>query len=339
MDLGLFDFELPDEQIARYPASPRDSSRLLLVDPVSEKFSHHQFSDLKNLLNSGDLLVRNTTKVRPARIRGRLKTGGQIEFLLLGPHPGSTKTWDCLVKPGKKIKGPTEVQLPQNQVAWVTREEEKFFIQFNLEAAELEQWIEINGEIPLPPYMKRPAEEEDKNHYQTIYAQKIGSVAAPTAGLHFTDSLVAALRAKGIQFADVNLQVGLGTFSPLQPDQEDLHEETYEVSNETIEQLNRAKASGKRIIPIGTTSVRTLESMAAFGPVGRTRLFIKPGYEFQWCQAMITNFHLPKSSLFILISSLMGRELALAAYHEAIREGYRFYSYGDAMMILPHSMT
>lgn len=338
MRLDAFDYDLPEALIAKTPAQPRDHSLLLGVDRRTGALSHRRFHQLDEFLRAGDLLVLNNTRVLPARLFGLQENGRRFEVLLIERRE-SALHWRCLVRPGKKIAAETRLIFPGNRTAWVRREADAHFaIRFEApDEAEFFRWLAEAGALPLPPYIKRPYVASDRETYQTVYAKHDGSVAAPTAGLHFTESLLARLREKGVESAELTLHIGYGTFSPIRTDEiedHELHEESYEIDPSTFARLEIAKGQGRRIIAVGTTSLRTLESIPSHGPRGRTRLFIRPGHPFRWADGLITNFHLPKSSLFVLVASFLGLEATQAAYAEAVRLKYRFFSYGDAMAIL-----
>ncbi|HOE35584.1 MAG: tRNA preQ1(34) S-adenosylmethionine ribosyltransferase-isomerase QueA [Chloroflexi bacterium] len=334
-----FDYILPPEFIAQTPAEPRDHSRLLVMDRFSGSISHDYFYNIGSYLKAGDLLVVNRTRVIPARLFGRkLPGGGRVEVLLL--RQLDKKTWECLVG-GKGLSEGAAIIIENGPEARVTA-----VLEGSKRAVTFDQPIELffasAGHVPLPPYIHN--ETVDPERYQTVYNQVPGSAAAPTAGLHFTDGLIAELKQKGIGMAELTLHVGLDTFAPVtedDPTTHKIHQEWCELSAETAEQINAARARGGRVVAVGTTSVRTLESAAAANPeglvsafCGQTGLFILPGYRFRVVDALITNFHLPKSTLIMLVSAFAGRENVLNAYEIAKREAYRFYSFGDAMLIL-----
>jgi S-adenosylmethionine:tRNA ribosyltransferase-isomerase len=340
MELKDFDYELPKERIAQVPAMPRDSARLLYLPIHSGPCQHQVFTDIISHLKAGDLLVFNKTRVIPARLLGRKAgTGGQVECFLL--HQQSPDTWSCLVRPGRRLQPGTKLEFGDGQlIGYITERTEGGGrnVRFEWEG-NFQDVLNQVGVIPLPPYIHQPL--IDPERYQTIYGNRPGSVAAPTAGLHFTSAVLEALQQKGIEFAEVILHVGLGTFRPVETDQIEnhvMHKEYYEISEDTAKAINRAKAEGRRIIAVGTTSVRTLESMSENGQLkagkGWTDIFIYPGYQFQIIDGLLTNFHLPKSTLLMLVSALAGRERILAAYKEAVDRQYRFFSFGDAMLIL-----
>lgn len=335
-----FYFELPPELIAQDPLEDRSSSRLLMLDKESGAVEHHVFRDIVQYLNPGDCLVLNNTKVIPARLLGqKTETGANVEVLLLKRQEGDV--WETLVKPGKKCRPGARLTFGNgllNAEVLETTEEGNRLIHFEYEGI-WEEVLDRLGEMPLPPYITHKL--QDKNRYQTVYAKYEGSAAAPTAGLHFTPELLKEIEAKGVDIAYVTLHVGLGTFRPVKVDnilEHHMHSEYYQVSAGAAEKINRAKDNGKRVICVGTTSCRTIESAADEN--GRlkeccdnTEIFIYPGYQFKVLDALITNFHLPESTLVMLVSALAGREHVLAAYEEAIKEKYRFFSFGDAMFI------
>lgn len=334
-------FELPRELIAQDPLEDRSSSRLLVLDKHTGAVSHHVFRDIGEFLRPGDCLVLNNTKVIPARLLGvREDTGAHVEVLLLKRLEGDV--WETLVKPGKKCRPGAKLSfgegLLQAEVLEVV-EEGKRRIRFTYEGI-FEEVLDRLGEMPLPPYITHKL--QDKNRYQTVYARHEGSAAAPTAGLHFTRELLSQIEEKGVNITFVTLHVGLGTFRPVKEDnvlEHHMHSEYFQVPEETAALINRTRAEGGRIVCVGTTSCRTLESAAGEDGVvkagsGVTDIFIYPGYRFRVLDALITNFHLPESTLVMLVSALAGRENVLNAYAEAVRERYRFFSFGDAMIIL-----
>jgi S-adenosylmethionine:tRNA ribosyltransferase-isomerase len=352
--LSGYDYELPTEMIAQNPAVPRDSSRLLVVDSsqtgIDQPALDYVFRELVDILNSGDLLVMNNTKVIPARLYGRKSTGAGVEVLLLEERQHNC--WLALVKPGKHFKLGTQIIFDREQsldtqlTATVVERDEAIggrLLQFDVpENQSLVQVLEKFGEIPLPPYINASSSTDDQ--YQTVYAQQQGAIAAPTAGLHFTPELLQKLSDRGINQAFVTLHVGVGTFRPVEVEDvttHEMHEEWIEVSSDTVEKIQATKAAGGRIIAVGTTVVRALEGAAQSGSlqpyVGKVNLFIYPGYKWQVVEGLITNFHLPRSSLLMLVSALIGRERLLKIYQQAIASQYRFYSFGDAMLILPQA--
>lgn len=334
-----YDYELPQELIAQDPLEDRSSSRLMVLDKNTGEYSHHVFREIINYLEPGDCLVVNNTKVIPARLYGiKEDTGAKVEVLLLKRFEGDV--WETLVKPGKKCRPGARLSfgdgLLRAEVLSVVDEGNRR-IRFEYDGI-FEEILDQLGQMPLPPYITH--ELKDKNRYQTVYAKYEGSAAAPTAGLHFTKELLADIAAKGVEIASVTLHVGLGTFRPVKAEtieEHHMHSEFWMIAPEEAEKINRAKSNGHRVIAVGTTSCRTLESASKNGVVtagsGWTEIFIYPGYEFQMIDALITNFHLPQSTLIMLVSALAGREHVLAAYEEAVRERYRFFSFGDAMFI------
>lgn len=339
MRIEDFDFELPDEAIARHPAEKRDASRLMVLDRASGTIAHHVFSDLPALLSAGDLLVVNDTRVLPARLMARkTATGGRVEILLIEPIAESATSWRAMVAASKGVRAGAQLDLADGSVATVTAEEGEGFVVLELPRPAVELARSL-GEIPLPPYLGRRAEESDRTRYQTVYAQgEERSVAAPTAGLHFTEELFTVLRARGIERAQITLHVGPGTFLPVRVDDVEKHRmypERYQVSAETARKINSTRG---RVVAVGTTVTRTLETLGRpippEGKSGATDLFLRPGHQFRGVDAMVTNFHLPRSTLLMLVSAFAGRDKILAAYREAISRGYQFFSYGDAMLIL-----
>lgn len=340
MKTSDFYFDLPQELIAQDPLKDRSSSRLLMLDKETGVVEHHIFKEIVDYLKPGDVLVLNNTKVIPARLLGvKEDTGAHVEVLLLKRH--EKDVWETLVKPGKKCKPGARLSFGDGRLrAHVldTVDEGNRLIRFEYEGI-WEEVLDSLGEMPLPPYITHKL--EDKNRYQTVYAKYDGSAAAPTAGLHFTNQLLEALSEKGVEIVYVTLHVGLGTFRPVKVDnvlEHHMHSEFYQVSEEAAKAINKAKAEGRRVICVGTTSCRTVESAAKEKGVvqagcDNTEIFIYPGYEFKILDALITNFHLPESTLVMLVSALAGKEHVLNAYEEAIREKYRFFSFGDAMFI------
>ena len=333
-----FDYELPESLIAQTPAEPRDSSRLLALDRRTGAMRHQFFSQIFEHIRPGDLLIANDTRVIPARLLGkRADTGGGVEVFLL--HRRSQDTWEVLVKPGKKMRPGQKVWF-DDSLSCEVQDVTEFggrVVRFLYEGL-FETVLDRLGETPLPPYIHQKLTDPDR--YQTVYARERGSAAAPTAGLHFTPTLMEKVKEIGADFAFVTLNIGLGTFRPVRIvniAEHVMHREFYSVSPETVERILDTKRRGGRIIAVGTTAVRTLESAAASGQLtagsGWSELFIYPGYEFRVIDALITNFHLPQSTLLMLVSAFAGRENVLAAYREAVREQYRFFSFGDAMFI------
>ncbi|SYX82268.1 tRNA preQ1(34) S-adenosylmethionine ribosyltransferase-isomerase QueA [Paenibacillus alvei] len=341
MNVDLYDFHLPEHLIAQTPLAVRTASRLLTLNRQTGEVEHHAFPEIINYLQPGDLLVLNDTRVIPARLFGvKEDTGAKVEVLLLKQEENDC--WEALVKPGKKVKLGTVVVFGDKLKAEVLEEREMGarLLRFTYEGIFNEILDEL-GQMPLPPYIKEQL--DDRERYQTVYAKHEGSAAAPTAGLHFTKELLAEVENKGARIAYVTLHVGLGTFRPMSSDtieEHVMHSEYYEVSAETARTINETKEQGGRIVAVGTTSARTLETVAGrfVGKViepcsGWTDIFIYPGYEFKLVNSLLTNFHLPKSTLVMLVSALAGREHIMAAYQEAIEQEYRFFSFGDAMFI------
>ncbi len=342
MKTSDFYYDLPQELIAQTPLERRDGSRLLTLNRFTGKTGHHHFYELPDFLQPGDCLVLNNSRVLPARLLGhRDPTGGAVEVLLL--QDKGDGVWECLAKPGRKIHTGTKLSFGDGQLtATVVGDEEegKRLVQFHYEGIFLEV-LERLGKMPLPPYIKE--ELEDGERYQTVYSKINGSAAAPTAGLHFTEELLAKIEAKGVHLAYITLHVGLGTFRPVKADEitdHHMHSEFCMIDAETAQLLNDTRKNGGRIICVGTTSCRTLESFANEDGTfearsGWTDIFIYPGYRFKAMDALVTNFHLPESTLVMLVSAFAGREHILSAYEEAVRERYRFFSFGDAMFISP----
>ena len=339
MKTSDFDFDLPQELIAQTPLLNRDESRLLVLDKKTGDLEHKRFRDIKDLLHEGDVLVINDTKVIPARLMGvKEDTGAIIELLLLKDM--GEDIWECLSRPQKRLHVGTIIKFSDELCASVVEllDDGVTRVKLTYEGILLEI-LDRLGEMPLPPYIHEKLSEKDR--YNTVYAKNIGSAAAPTAGLHFTNSLLEELKSEGVIVTNVTLHVGLGTFRPVEVNDinnHHMHSEYYEMSGETADVLNKAKSQGRRIIAVGTTSTRTLETIISkYGEFrecsGNTSIFIYPGYEFKGIDALITNFHLPKSTLVMLVSALAGRENILNAYQEAINEKYRFFSFGDAMFI------
>lgn len=334
-----FWYDLPEELIAQTPLLQRDSSRLLVLDRDSGAVAHKHFYDVADYLQPGDCLVMNDSRVLPARLLGHRPTGGAAELLLL--RDLGDKRWECLAKPGKKLQPGQEVIFGNGELTATVKDvldDGNRIVEFHYDGIFLEV-LERLGKMPLPPYIK--AELQDQERYQTVYSREVGSAAAPTAGLHFTQDLLEKLRAKGVKTAFVTLHVGLGTFRPVKADtiaEHHMHSELCMISDDTAQILNDTKKNGGRIICVGTTSCRTLESLVnedgSFSAKSRwTDIFIYPGYTFKAMDGLITNFHLPESTLVMLVSAFAGRENVLSAYGEAVREKYRFFSFGDAMII------
>ena len=344
MDLSDFDYELPPELIAQKPAEKRDQSRLLCVSHDHVRFSHNQFSDLPDLLPRDCVLVFNNTRVIPARLRGRKQTGGKVELLLVRQMSADEEIWQVLCKGGQNIRAGARITFADDfWGVWVEAPNRGQGIVRFPPRKDFLRLLAQYGEIPLPPYIKRSPGQHphDQERYQTVYARQPGAVAAPTAGLHFTPELLPRLEQAGIQLCFITLHVGLGTFQPIRVEEVEAHTmrvESYEIGSEAAELINTAKAAGRKIIAVGTTTTRALEASAQreglvqSGP-NQTDIFMYPGYQFRVIDGLITNFHLPRSTLLLLVSAFAGRECILNVYAEAVKQRYRFYSYGDAMLI------
>lgn len=340
MKTSDFYYDLPQELIAQEPLKVRSDSRLMTLDKVSGKIQHKRFYEIADMLNEGDTLILNDTKVLPARLYGvKEDTGGAIEFLLLHKH--TLDTWEVILKPGRRAKPGSRFIFGDGELKAEILEvinDGNRLVRFEYEGG-FEEVLDRLGEMPLPPYITKKL--EDKNRYQTVYAKHPGSAAAPTAGLHFTPELMEKIKAKGVNIGYVTLHVGLGTFRPVKVDEvsdHKMHSEFYILSEETAQLVNRTKSAGKRVISVGTTATRVLETAGMEdsklkAKTGWTDIFIYPGKDFHIIDALITNFHLPESTLIMLVSALAGRENVLNAYNEAVREKYRFFSFGDAMFI------
>lgn len=340
MKVSDFYFELPEELIAQYPLEKRDSSRLMVLDKKTGEIEHRKFHDILEYLNEGDTLVLNNTRVLSARLIGeKEETGGKIEFLLLKRIEGDK--WECLAKPGRKAKVGTVFTFGEGKLKAIVREigeEGNRIIEFKYDGI-FEQVLDELGQMPLPPYIHEKL--EDKERYQTVYSKEKGSAAAPTAGLHFTEDLLKEIKDKGVNIAYLTLHVGLGTFRPVKVDDVNnhvMHSEYYHLDKENAELINKTKEAGKRVIAVGTTSSRTLETIGdENGRVreqsGWTDIFIYPGYKFKIVDNLITNFHLPESTLIMLVSALAGQDNIMNAYNTAVKEKYRFFSFGDSMFI------
>ncbi|WEG14070.1 tRNA preQ1(34) S-adenosylmethionine ribosyltransferase-isomerase QueA [Pullulanibacillus sp. KACC 23026] len=341
MDVSQFDFNLPEELIAQTPLKDRSSSRLMVLNPNKETIEHRTFTDLLDYLNPGDCLVLNDTRVLPARLFGvKEDTDAHVEVLLLKQIEGDD--WECLTKPAKRIKEGTVVsfgggKLKAECVALLDEGRRRFRFSYD---GIFQERLEELGTMPLPPYIREQL--SDQNRYQTVYAKNNGSAAAPTAGLHFTEELLEAIRQKGVHIAFITLHVGLGTFRPVKVDsieEHHMHAEFYQMTQETADVLNQTREKGNRIVAVGTTVIRTLETLAQKRDgyfqedSGWTDIFIFPGYTFKGVDAFITNFHLPKSTLIMLVSAFTGRDFILHAYETAVQERYRFFSFGDAMLV------
>ena len=340
MKLTDFNYELPERLIAQVPIEKRDESRLMVLDRNKQTIEHKVFKDIIDYLQPGDCLVRNNTKVLPARLYGKKETGAHVEFLLLNRIEGDI--WECIVRPGNKLHVGAKVSFGDgllNAEVLDTMPGGTRKVKFTYQGI-FNEILDKIGLMPLPPYIHEELKENDR--YQTVYAKYEGSAAAPTAGLHFTKELLEEVKKKGVNIAYVTLHVGLGTFRPVKVDEitdHHMHSEFYQVDEEAAEKINRAKDSGHRVICVGTTSCRTIESAADetghLKPTsGWTEIFIYPGYKFKILDGLITNFHLPEATLIMLVSALAGREHVLAAYEEAVQERYRFFSFGDAMLIV-----
>jgi S-adenosylmethionine:tRNA ribosyltransferase-isomerase len=353
MKLSDFDFDLPDSLIATRPARPRSSAKLLVAE--GDSIADRHVCDLPDVLREGDLLVLNTTKVIPARLSGhRHRDSAQgpvvarVEITLTEPQPDGS--WRALAKPLRKLAEGEEIVFAAGLVGKVVeRGAEDVRLSFNLDGPAFDAALDQAGQMPLPPYIeaRRKADEQDRTDYQTVFARDAGAVAAPTASLHFDEDLLAQLRARGVKFAEVTLHVGAGTFLPVKTDdvsEHKMHAEWGQVSATAAAQINRARAEGRRVIPVGTTALRVIET-AATGPgqiapyTGMTDIFITPGFRFQIASGLMTNFHLPKSTLMMLVSALMGRARIMAIYAHAITQEYRFFSYGDSSLLLPDDLS
>ena len=339
MKVSDFDYQLPSHLIAQQPCPSRDQSRLLVLDKKTGDIRHRHFYDLPQILDSNDFLVFNDTKVLPARLFARKRGGGRLEVLLL--RPIDEQTWSCLTRPAKRAPKGTQLEFAEGFQGEVVDKGEEGLrtIRFSLAGQEFQETLDRIGEMPLPPYInEKPA---DPGRYQTVYAAAPGAVAAPTAGLHFTPELIGSLEERGVGMAFLTLHVGLGTFRPVTVDrvgEHRMHREYYNISPEAATAIGVARRQGRRIVAVGTTSVRVLEAVARDRVIdagsGWVDIFIYPGYSFSLVDALVTNFHLPRSTLLMLVSALAGREKILAAYREAILQDYRFFSFGDAMLII-----
>ncbi len=342
MRLSDFDYALPEELVAQEPVSPRDASRLLVLRPEGPP-EHRRFAELDALLAPGDLLVFNDTKVIPARLVGRKESGGKVEILLCEPLAGGLgRRWRAMGQASKPIRAGAVLAFDGLSARVIEVEGEGFYVvELDREGEALEAALARAGRIPLPPYIRREPDARDRDRYQTIWARAPGSAAAPTAGLHFTEALLSRLEARGVRRTAVTLHVGPGTFLPIRGEALEahrMHAEQYEVSGAAAEELAACRARGGRVVAVGTTSVRTLESAfdgARVAPgAGRTALFVRPGHAFRAVDALVTNFHLPRSTLLVLVCAFGGTERVLAAYRESVAAGYRFFSYGDAMLVV-----
>jgi S-adenosylmethionine:tRNA ribosyltransferase-isomerase len=334
--LSDYDYNLPKELIAKYPAEPRDSCKLMVLNRKDKSIEHRIFRDIIDYLEEGDLLVLNDTRVIPARLKGKKETGANVEIFLLRPF--SEDTWEVLIKNIKRLKEGQKVIIVDDFQAELLEKYEEGKAKVKLIGDNVNELIKKYGRIPLPPYMEREDEEKDKDYYQTVFAKKEGAVASPTAGLHFTEELLEKLENKGVKKAFCTLHVGLGTFRPIQTEditKHKMHEEFYQIPDETLKKIEETKKKKKKVVAVGTTVVRTLETYALTGKSeGFSDLFIYPPYEFKIIDTLITNFHLPKSTLLLLVSAFADKDFILRAYNEAVEKKYRFFSYGDAMLIL-----
>jgi S-adenosylmethionine:tRNA ribosyltransferase-isomerase len=345
MHLTDFDFLLPDDLIAQVPAATRDASRLLCLDRQSTTIESKQFLDIVKYFQPGDVLVINDTKVIPARLLGRKPTGGKVEVLLVRPCSGETADdeWFCLTKSSKSLRPGTVVEFSSGFSAEILEGAESPYrrVRFYCSGVFMDKVDEV-GHLPLPPYIKREDRQDDRSRYQTVFARERGAVAAPTAGLHFTEKVLQQLRTAGVEIVNLTLHVGLGTFLPVRVDdirQHKMHAEFYSISAETATAVNTAHTEGRRVFALGTTSARALETAATADGLlttgsGESEIFIYPGYQFKIVDALITNFHLPKSTLLMLVSAFAGRDFILTAYRQAVVEQFRFFSYGDCMLIV-----
>ena len=340
MNVSDFYYDLPEELIAQTPIEKRDESRLMVLNREKQTIEHKTFKDIIDYLEPGDCLVRNNTKVIPARLYGKKATGAKIEFLLLNRIEGDI--WECIVRPGHKLKPGTEVEFGDgilkakvlDVMEGGTRK-----VEFHYKGI-FNEILDQIGLMPLPPYIHESLKENDR--YQTVYAKYEGSAAAPTAGLHFTDELLKKIEEKGVKIANVTLHVGIGTFRPVKVEnveEHHMHSEHFYIKQEDADKINNAKKNGKRVIAVGTTSCRVLETIADENGMvkpteGDTQIFIYPGYKYKCLDGLVTNFHLPESTLIMLVSALAGRDYIMKAYNEAVKERYRFFSFGDAMLIL-----
>lgn len=341
MKTSDYDYDLPPELIAQEPAERRDQSRLMVLDRATGRIEHRVFADVVEWMAPGDLVVVNETRVFPARLRGERAGGGEGEILLL--HPQEDGTWTALARPGRKLREGKWLEIsPELRVEVVgVREDGNRVVRLHAEGS-VDEILERYGEVPLPPYVERAPTAADRERYQTVYARERGSVAAPTAGLHFTPELLQRIEAKGTGIARVTLHVGVGTFRPVEtedPAEHPMHREWYRLDSSTADRINSVREAGGAVWAVGTTTVRVLESSADEGGrvqngEGWTDIFIRPPYSYRAVDRLITNFHLPRSTLLMLVSAFAGHELAMKGYREAVAAGYRFYSYGDAMAIL-----
>jgi S-adenosylmethionine:tRNA ribosyltransferase-isomerase len=336
MKLSDFDYHLPKELIAKYPAQPRDSCRLMVLNRKDKTIEHRIFRDVIDYLKPGDTIVLNNTKVIPARLIGKKeKTNANIEVFLL--RPIEDNIWEALIKNVRRLKKNQKIIISDDfYVEFLSKDDEKAIVKIH--SKDIKSDLEKYGHVPLPPYIEREDEEKDKDYYQTVFAEKEGSVASPTAGLHFTKELLEKIKEKGVNIAYITLHVGLGTFKPVKTEditKHKMHEEYFTIPKETLEMIKKTKENKKSVVAVGTTVVRALETYGKFGKTeGFTDIFIYPPYEFKIVDKLITNFHLPKSTLLMLVSAFADRDFILRAYNEAVKEKYRFFSYGDAMLII-----
>lgn len=339
MRLSDFDFDLPEELIAQVPPPARASSRLMTLHRTTGEIGERYFADITGLFSPGDLLVLNNTRVIPARLIGSKESGGKVEVFLL--RRGEADCWECLVNSSKPLRPGNPIRFPGGcEGIPVQRGEETWTISFRSEDGDFPAWVRNHGMVPLPPYIRRAPDREDADRYQTVFAEVEGAVAAPTAGLHFSRETLDELVAKGVKILPVTLHVGLGTFRPIRtedPREHRMHREWYSIPGETAAAVNEARRAGRRVIALGTTSARALEHASSSGETasgdGEADIFIYPGYRFRAIDALITNFHLPRSSLLLLVCAFGGTDRVLNAYREAVSRGFRFFSYGDAMFI------
>lgn len=342
MRLEDFDYELPPDQVAQQPAATREGSRLMVLDRSRDTVETDRFPAIVEHFQAGDILVLNDTRVIPARLKGNKETGGRVEIFLVRRLAGETETWLCLTRSSKPVRADAGVALPGGARAVVGEQCTEGLRRVRFEGpADFSAWLERHGEVPLPPYIRRPADREDRERYQTVFARNPGALAAPTAGLHFTAEVLEALRQKGVETCFLTLHVGLGTFLPVRetdPRRHRMHTETYRIPPETAEAVNRGRSEGRRVVALGTTAARALEAAGTEGVLtageSETALFIYPGFRFRIVDAMVTNFHLPRSTLLMLVSAFAGTGLTLSAYRRAAAEGFRFFSYGDCMLIV-----
>jgi S-adenosylmethionine:tRNA ribosyltransferase-isomerase len=336
MKLSDFDYQLPKELIAKYPVEPRDSCRLMVLNRKDKTIEHRVFRDIIDYLKPGDTLVLNNTKVIPARLIGKKeKTNANIEVFLL--RPIEDNIWEALIKNVRRLKKNQKIIISDDfYVEFLSKDDEKAIVKIH--SKDIKSDLEKHGHVPLPPYIEREDEEKDKDYYQTVFAEKEGSVASPTAGLHFTKELLEKIKEKSVNIAYITLHVGLGTFKPVKTEditKHKMHEEYLTIPKETLKMIKKTKENKKSVVAVGTTVVRALETYGKFGKTESfTDIFIYPPYEFKIVDKLITNFHLPKSTLLMLVSAFADRDFILRAYNEAVKERYRFFSYGDAMLIV-----